>query len=85
MRKARLAAAAAALVALGTAGTAGASELEPNPGNPANAEPSANCIAIFSSALIHNGSAISTRASHGQRGTEIKLLQALCNNANEKP
>ena len=69
MRKVRLAAAAAALAALGTAGPAGASSLEPNPGNPANASASANCIAILSSALTHNGSAISTRASHGQRGT----------------
>ena len=62
---------AAVVAALATAPVVLAGQpLAPNAGNPNNANPSANCIAIFSSQVTHNGSSINDRASHGQRGRD---------------
>jgi len=68
---------AGALMA-GSLGVASADHLS-NPGNP-QADNSNNCIAVFSSQVIKNGSfpTLGQNASGGARGAEIKLLQATC-------
>lgn len=75
---------AAGVLALSAAGGA-AAQVEPNPGTPQSVS-SANCIAIFSSTVIRNGQAptLGQNAAGGARGAEIKALQEVCNNANQK-
>ena len=81
MRRLRTTAVATALLAtIGTAGVALAddADLRPNPGDP-NPAPNGNCIAYYSSAVIHNGAAstLGQNAAQGARGQEIKDLQQL--------
>jgi hypothetical protein len=49
----------------------------PNPGNqPAGAEHSGNCVAIFSAIFVHNGQVVWEQARSGVRGEIIQGLQA---------
>lgn len=80
MKHLRMAVAMVVLAAISTAGTAIAADedLRPNPGNP-NPAQNGNCIAYYSSAVIHNGAAstLGKNAAQGARGSEIKDLQQL--------
>ena len=80
MKRSLVAVLLALSLAVGMAGDASATQpLEPNPGTP-NAVQSENCIAIFSSQVIHNGSVVRTQ----DRQAEIRALQEICNNAGPK-
>jgi len=80
MKRVRTAAIVALLAVIGTTVPALAADedLQPNPGNP-NPAQNGNCIAYYSSVVIHNGAAstLGQNATQGARGSEIKGLQQL--------
>jgi hypothetical protein len=80
IRGAVVAAATTLAIGMGGAAFAAPAGLQPNPSDQ-NSANSDNCIAYYSAQWTHNGQGDTLGqgdSSHGQRGDEIKGLQATC-------